>query len=768
MGRIGFHLYMAKMVRVKVPYQMLYEKQKGEDIDGIVSACLFDDKGNVYKDNQSVFVFNEDYVNSRVKIREDGLKSIVLLGELGNLEDKILDLQLRIEAESKRNDEFRKNADEYKDSNNTKSPSNCRLQINLGLSGDTNWAGRERIINDGKRNSSVTDKVIDSIAKLHPTDTLDVLKRRYEETLNLLKQVRSNDAEQINDAPKISVMYDEENIRTLLEQKVEQPVLSEREQYMLKLIDDGRMEQINDMKGVFSKEKTKKCPFCLQDITEAGKHSLLESIEKVLSKEVDIHEQKLKECILQEVIIDFSGMDVINSQNLTKCKEIVEDINKEIHKVREVTVKKINHPYTPITGFECNLSEKLDRYEKIRINLQQEIDAYNAAVKRIHSLKSDLSADNAAIAHYEVSSSIRLWQQAIENQKSADEELEKSTEKLKDLNDELDVLKARKKNIKIAVELINKSLRYVFYSKDRLEIKVENEKYILYAHGQAVRPNSISVGERNIIALCYYFTEMIMNHDAKDGYAGRYFLVIDDPVSSFDLENKIGMMSLIKAKLSDIIMANKESQILIMTHDIQCLYDLTKICKEVGYEVKVNGGSKTELFLCRELNNKELVPFSYRKRNEYSELLKNIYDYACGEAEGEELVIGNSMRRVLEAFSTFVYKKGIAEISNDPEILHVIEDKDYVDYFKNLMYRLVLNGDSHMEERTASIVDMEYLEYLSDEERRRTAREVICFIYLLNDRHILAHLVDKKDAITNIKQWCSEIKSFYSSETVKH
>ena len=81
--------------------------------------------------------------------------------------------------------------------------------------------------------------------------------------------------------------------------------------------------------------------------------------------------------------------------------------------------------------------------------------------------------------------------------------------------------------------------------------------------------------------------------------------------------------------------------------------------------------------------------------------IKNLND------ELNVLKVGNSMRRVLEAFSTFVYKKGIADISCDNTILQQIRDKDYIDYFKNLMYRLVLNGDSHMLERTNNLDDME-------------------------------------------------------------
>ena len=743
-------------------------KAKGDVVDDIVQATLFDEEDMAFVDTQCIHVFNEDYVNSRVKIRDDGLNTIVLLGELGNLEDKILDLQLRIEAESNRNTELKAASDEFKDRDSKKSPSNCRFQINLGLSGNGHWAEREKIINDGKRNAGVTDKVIDSIIALHPADALADLRKRYEENLQLLRQVRENEAAQIRSTVKLNVPYDEKILQSLLTKKVESPVLSDREQYLLQLIDDGKLDQINEMKLVFSKEKTKKCPFCFQEISDQEKRDLIGSIEKVLSKEVDIHEENLKKCIIQGVNVDFSGMDVLNSPNYIKCKDIVEEINKEIFKIREIILKKINHPYTPITDFESDLNDKLEQYELVRTKLQQEIDTYNNAVKRIGTLKKNLTADNAAIAHYEVSRDIELWQQALENQKNADETLKKSNEKIKDFNDELNVLKSRKKNIKIAVNLINKSLRYVFFSRDRLEIKVEDDKYVLYAHGKAVKPNNVSVGERNIIALCYFFTELIMNQEAKDGYSKKLIIIIDDPVSSFDFENKVGIMSLLKAKIADIIKTNPESQILVMTHDIQCLYDLQKIGEEVCNEYKrESNGQKKVTYACCELKNKEIISFSYTKRNEYSEILKTVYDYACGKNENDTLIVGNLMRRVMEAFSTFVYKKGIAEISCDDTILQQIGDKDYIEYFKNLMYRLVLNGDSHMLERTNSLDDMDYLYFLSDEERRRTAQEVICFIYLLNKRHVLAHLEGKQNIETNIQKWCADIKSFCAGDEVK-
>ena len=83
-------------------------KAKGDIVDDIVQAILLGQEDTAFVDTQCIHVFNEDYVSSRVKIRDDGLNAIVLLGELGDLEDKILDLELRIETESNRNIELKK------------------------------------------------------------------------------------------------------------------------------------------------------------------------------------------------------------------------------------------------------------------------------------------------------------------------------------------------------------------------------------------------------------------------------------------------------------------------------------------------------------------------------------------------------------------------------------------------------------------------------------------------------------------------------------
>ena len=84
-------------------------------IEGIEYAYVYDECGSVYSDMADIHIFNEDYVNERVKVKEDGLKTIVLLGELGGLEEKIQDTELIIEAETKKNKNLKTTLESLKD-----------------------------------------------------------------------------------------------------------------------------------------------------------------------------------------------------------------------------------------------------------------------------------------------------------------------------------------------------------------------------------------------------------------------------------------------------------------------------------------------------------------------------------------------------------------------------------------------------------------------------------------------------------------------------
>ena len=117
------------------------------------------------------------------------------------------------------------------------------------------------------------------------------------------------------------------------------------------------------------------------------------------------------------------------------------------------------------------------------------------------------------------------------------------------------------------------------------------------------------------------------------------------------------------------------------------------------------------------------------------------------------------MRQMLEAFSTFQYKKGFDDISTDQSILALLPEDVYKTYFENLMYRLILNNGSHRLEQTQSMSDMYFFTVISDSEKQRTAKEILCFIYLLNKKHLLSHFEGCTDIESNLQHWCNDIKN---------
>ena len=148
----------------------------------------------------------------------------------------------------------------------------------------------------------------------------------------------------------------------------------------------------------------------------------------------------------------------------------------------------------------------------------------------------------------------------------------------------------------------------------------------------------------------------------------------------------------------------------------------------------------------------------YKKYNEYSKMLTEIYEFA-NEDEGYEKLeytIGNQMRKVLEAYATFNYKKGIESISTTEEILNKIEDESKREYFRNFMYRLILNGDSHMEETARSYPNSTFFDHIDINEKIITAKSLLVFLYLIDDIHIKMYFSNNKQ-IKNIESWCEQI-----------
>ena len=171
---------------------------------------------------------------------------------------------------------------------------------------------------------------------------------------------------------------------------------------------------------------------------------------------------------------------------------------------------------------------------------------------------------------------------------------------------------------------------YIFFSKERLKIDYIDKKYILFSHGKPVEPSNVSVGERNAIGLCYFFNHIMENKDEAEFFKQLYLLIIDDPVSSFDMENRIGILSYLKYKLGQFLQGNKDSRFLVMTHDLQTFYDTKHLMDEILVKLfetpNILPGKPSNYVREMELKNNTILLTNLCNRNEYTALFEFVYD----------------------------------------------------------------------------------------------------------------------------------------------
>lgn len=154
--------------------------------------------------------------------------------------------------------------------------------------------------------------------------------------------------------------------------------------------------------------------------------------------------------------------------------------------------------------------------------------------------------------------------------------------------------------------------------------------------------------------------------------------------------------------------------------------------------------------------NKILIPFPHNGRQEYTELMKIVYRFALGDADEYELVIGNIMRQVLKHFLHFNTKRYWGGFYRSKYISNTTR-KEYQSYFENLMYRLILNNGSHRLIKTRSMSDMNFYSNIWFGKRKGQQKKY-CFIYLLNEKHVLAHLDGCSNVQSNLSKWCNDVK----------
>ncbi len=738
-----------------------FRRIKGESISTIIVSNPISANGIASvlseTDKASIFVFDEDFISANVRIEGKGLGSIVMLGEQADLATQIEEVTKEIADAEKVFNAKKDILMEYQEVTNPKAPQFYIEKMKTKLSsGPDCWADRERRAKDQRRNSSVSDDTYKKFTGLSPEKTRDELIIVFKEKMDKLSAAKSGAATIGTAVPSVPNVYKEYTVSTaneMLKRIIEKPELTEREQFLLSLLTSNHIEELQGRIEHLNDEKTTYCPYCLQDLTPEYRANLVGRIQKILADEVKRHQEQLYALKVQELELELSAYSTLDS--FQTCTDLVLSMNNIIRSNNNLLQNKIDNSYVPIIYEELtDIANIVSALETNLKKLEEERISHNKKAIMVQPIVDELVSINDQIAYYDVIELSRQYETQKKEMETIMIAYNDAVSNLKRKKTLLDELDSRRKRIDIAIDIINKGFKYIFFADNRLTIERDGDIYKLLSNGRSIEPKDVSVGERNIIGLCYFFTSIFSGKNKDVAYNDEYLIVIDDPVSSYDFENKVGILSFLKYKLGQFLKGNANTRAIVMTHDLLTMFDLVKIAKELKDDWSFP--CIQTKFKLNELNSCALDDFRFKNRQEYTELVNLIFNYGNGKATEYDIVIGNIMRQALEAFSTFEYKKGIDTISTDDKILDESGMCDeHKAYFKNLMYRVVLNGGSHREEQTRSM-DLDFFALISETEKRRTAQEILCFIYLLDKPHIIAHLGDVSETLDN---WCEIIKS---------
>lgn len=699
-------------------------------------------------DKSSIHVFNEDFVKEKVLVDSDGVGTIVMLGKQVEVDAEIEKLKI---SQSKLLGDYSKLLElrgHLNNARNNVSPLFCRKTLKNGLKG---WASIDSHIKNTKTNSKISDDVLVRLFGLEHT----IAKG---ETLLKLQQIFKNDFElyqSTNNAVKLfwpkesfELPISSQEILNLLNIHIEKPTLTERDKIIISIAEGKYSKYINEVDTILEDPELHVCPLCQRELSDSEKSDLLSRIRKFFNKSAEEYKNRLYSIMNSINCVEPSLPSINNDAFVNQIGAIIETVqvlNRHLANIRTQIGIKIANIYAD-THIDFELAEfdkAISDYNKACDNLSVAIENYNNAIDEREALKDKLIEINNKIAFLTNKGLFEAYFKALAVQRDNESKITKVEKQIEHYRSAILGLEQEKKQVRIALNFINQALHFIFYDKNRL-VLVEGEGcYRLMSKGYEVKPKDVSLGERNIIGLCYFFASLFEGKNEDTKYTDEILAVIDDPISSFDFENRIGVISFLKWQLAKMHRGNSHSKALVLTHDIQVALDLLKTNEPI-----IN--IQQEL-MC--LSNHKLQFKNRKDISEYKQLLHDIYEFAkVDEASDNSFTIGNKMRKVLEAYFSFNYANGY---TNEKCLDIVLKDSDKKEYFKNTVLRLLLNGESHSEERVKA---MNYnSEFVSETEKQRVAKDVLCLLYTIDSNH-LKFVLKQQDVSRQIEKWLEEIE----------
>lgn len=702
-------------------------------------------------DKETIFVYNEEFQNEKVTfIENERFEAIVLIDDQKDLMSKIA----LNKSEVKR---LESKLTQYNDALST---AESAIKESIVGSKTSRWKSIFSELNDKNPyfNASLINRISSSVSSKSVVEL-------GEDLSDLIKEIESaKNEKRINRYSEVEIPVNEikEKLK-IISEPVSMIELTERENQIIEILGNNVDSSIEKTENIL-KGDSNNCPTCFQEINEDYKRDTLAQLKSVLKKQLLNNEiSEHIECINQ--VIKISELIIAELDFVDLDKRIEEDVRISLNKSIEDLKSKLNLMIKKLKDKKSNVYRASDfndetvfkaknAYDVSLSEYNRACDEYNIRFNKLDENIKEANKLNDKLAYKETEN---FCKELFENR----EKVNKTEKSIEELNEKIAKDEQSVKNTTLALNNINKQLSRVFYESERLKLEQEDGFYYVLSRGKRTNLSSLSTGERNAIGLCYFFSIVNQNQNVDNQYNLPLLLVLDDPVSSFDHEIKLGIYSLLRGEIEKIGIGNENSKILILTHDSDVYYNCYKIFEDI-LDTDGKRVFKDSQIKLKQLNSMTGIETADKEENFYSTQLTKIYEFACIEDEKCDFAkdfspyIGNVMRRVLEAFSTFNYQKGISEISSNEVLLsESIDDKEERELLKSHMYRLLLNGESHYSDKIYGITERDREVLLTIKQKIQTARFVLVLLYSLNSIH-LKYQINNFDQ-TILESWKSDL-----------
>lgn len=707
----------------------------------------------ITKIESDIYSYSDLFLEEKINFTEnENLNAIVMLGNQNKIQNKINEYEAEKVNKEKKLDKLLEEQSNYKSKEES-----AKSDLEKILKADNGWADNDRFIKNKKQKTSVNKDVIEKLHLISEEISENEFRETYKNEQIEYKKKKTElqiirDKEKLPIIPEIKEIESnlENDIVNVLKRTIEKPVFTEREELILNIVATEGQSILNK---IGEDIKNEHCPTCFREINNDLREALYISLTKVSDNIVNKESENLLKEIDNIIIpnqpslpIEYEKEEIQHVAEYTRlleeyreCRETYEQLLAEKREKLFIIVELRK------SGSIIDIYRELkDTYDLIL----NKVDKYNSRFDNEQKIKEDAVNLNNKVEALTVKALNKTYHDNKESAEELNEEITDIKEQIAKIDQKIHTENAELKQTNIALEDINKHLKFIFFDDNRLKLETAATGYQVYSKGTQVKLKDLSEGEKKIIGLCYFFSIINQNKSKEESYKEETLVVLDDPISSIDLNNQVGIYSFLRSQFSQIVTGNDNSKVLILTHDLGVLYNLSRVfndfTKEEPLYYNLGQGILTKMK-------------SERITEGYKNDLNLIYQFAMTKNEDDNVEknagIGNLIRRMLESYSTFIYGIGIVDLSTDEEIIKDLDETER-EFFQSLMYRLLAHGESHSQLNAQNYSNISTM-MISSDERKKLSKLILYFLYKLNSLHLERHIHNFNS--DTVKSWGSLI-----------